>query len=125
MIKERIKEIRKTNKLSQKAFGELLGVSRDVVTNIEYGRVEPKTLLINHICQVFNVNKEWLINGTGDMYIIPLDTIKQAKIVAELNTSDPELMELVENILLLSEDNQDLIKVIIKTLLSKQKKAKE
>lgn len=125
MIKERIKEIRKTNKLSQKAFGELLGVSRDVVTNIEYGRVEPKTLLINHICQVFNVNKEWLINGTGDMYIIPLDTIKQAKIVAELNTSDPELMELVENILLLSEDNQDLIKVIIQTLLSKQKKAKE
>lgn len=125
MIKERIKEIRKTNKLSQKAFGELLGVSRDVVTNIEYGRVEPKTLLINHICQVFNVNKEWLINGTGDMYIIPLDTIKQAKIVAELNTSDPELMELVENILLLSEDNQDLIKVIIKTLLSKQKKTKE
>lgn len=125
MIKERIKEIRKTNKLSQKAFGELLGVSRDVVTNIEYGRVEPKKLLINHICQVFNVNKEWLINGTGDMYIIPLDTIKQAKIVAELNTSDPELIELVENILLLSEDNQDLIKVIIKTLLSKQKKAKE
>lgn len=124
MIKERIKEIRKTNKLSQKAFGELLGVSRDVVTNIEYGRVKPKTLLINHICQVFNVNKEWLINGTGDMYIVPLDTLKQAKVIAELNTSDPELMELVENILLLSEDNQDLIKVIIKTLLSKQKKAK-
>lgn len=124
MIKERIKEIRKTNKLSQKAFGELLGVSRDVVTNIEYGRVKPKTLLINHICQVFNVNKEWLINGTGDMYIVPLDTLKQAKVIAELNTSDPELMELVENILLLSEDNQDLIKAIIKTLLSKQKKAK-
>lgn len=124
MIKERIKEIRKINKLSQKAFGELLGVSRDVVTNIEYGRVKPKTLLINHICQVFNVNKEWLINGTGDMYIVPLDTLKQAKVIAELNTSDPELMELVENILLLSEDNQDLIKVIIKTLLSKQKKAK-
>ena len=125
MIKERIKEIRKTNKLSQKAFGELLGVSRDVITNIEYGRVEPKTLLINHICQVFNINKEWLINGTGDMYIIPFDTVKQAKIIAELNTSDPELTKLVEEILLLNEDNQNLIKSIIRTLLLEQKKAKE
>ena len=125
MIKERIKEIRKTNKLSQKVFGELLGVSRDVITNIEYGRVEPKTLLINHICQVFNINKEWLINGTGDMYIIPFDTVKQAKIIAELNTSDPELTKLVEEILLLNEDNQNLIKSIIRTLLLEQKKAKE
>lgn len=94
MIRERIKEIRKTNKLSQKAFGELLGVSRDVITNIEYGRVEPKELLINHICQVFNINKEWLLNGAGETYIIPLDTLKQAKIVSDLNTSNPELMEL-------------------------------
>ena len=125
MIKERIKEIRQDNNLSQKAFGELLGVSRDVITNIEYGRVKPKQLLLNHMCKVFNINKEWLIEGTGEMYIVPLNTIKQAKIIAELNTNRQELHELIEKILLLNDDNQDLIKVIIDTLLSKQKKQKD
>ena len=125
MIKERIKEIRQDNNLSQKAFGELLGVSRDVITNIEYGRVKPKQLLLNHMCKVFNINKEWLIDGTGEMYIVPLNTIKQAKIIAELNTNRQDLHELIEKILLLNDDNQDLIKVIIDTLLSKQKKQKD
>ncbi len=125
MIKERIKEIRQDNNLSQKAFGEMLGVSRDVITNIEYGRVKPKQLLLNHMCKVFNINKEWLIEGTGEMYIVPLNTIKQAKIIAELNTNRQDLHELIEKILLLNDDNQDLIKVIIDTLLSKQKKQKD
>lgn len=125
MIKERIKEIRQDNNLSQKAFGEMLGVSRDVITNIEYGRVKPKQLLLNHMCEVFNINKEWLIEGTGEMYIVPLNTIKQAKIIAELNTNRQDLHELIEKILLLNDDNQDLIKVIIDTLLSKQKKQKD
>lgn len=64
----RIKAIRKANKLTQTEFGEALGVSIDVIKNIELGRVEPKPLIINHIVAVFGVSKTWLESGEGEMY---------------------------------------------------------
>lgn len=67
MIKERIKELRKAHKLSQTAFGEVLGVSRDVINNIENGRVEPSELIIKMIVNEFGINTQWLVNGEGDM----------------------------------------------------------
>ena len=45
-MKDRIKAIRIALKLSQREFGERLGVSRDVISNLEYGRVQPKELLL-------------------------------------------------------------------------------
>ena len=76
MISERIKLIRNTAKMSQQEFGKNLGVSRDVISNIEYGRVEPKELFIDHLCNIFNINKEWLLNGTGKMTDEHLETKK-------------------------------------------------
>ena len=63
-----IKALRKLLRLSQAVFGEKLGVSRDVIGNIEYGRVKPKDVFINHICAVFNVNKKWLLDSVGEPF---------------------------------------------------------
>ena len=54
-LSNRIKAIRESLKLSQREFGEKLGVSRDVISNIEYNRVPPKELLLRHICELYNV----------------------------------------------------------------------
>lgn len=64
----RIKSVRKALKLSQREFGERLGVSRDVISNIEYARVQPKELLLQHICRQYNVNRHWLDTGEGEMF---------------------------------------------------------
>ncbi len=64
----RIKEARKALHLSQREFGERLGVSRDVISNIEYGRVPPKDLLLKHICEVYYINENWLRTGEGPMF---------------------------------------------------------
>ena len=77
-LSERIKQVRKAEKLSQIKFGEKLGVSRDVINNLENSRVDPKPLFINHLCNSFNINKEWLINGTGNMYN-PLTTDEELR----------------------------------------------
>lgn len=66
-IKNRFKTIREFYNLNQVVFGEKLGVSRDVISNIEQGRVEPKELILNHICDIYSINKEWLLYGTGEM----------------------------------------------------------
>lgn len=67
-MRSRIKAVRKALKLSQREFGEKLGVSRDVISNLEYGRVQPKELFLRHICQLYHVNPKWLENGEGEMF---------------------------------------------------------
>lgn len=67
MIKNRIKEVRKANKLSQTDFGKSLGVSRDIIANLETGRVEPTELIKKSISNEFGISLEWLETGEGEM----------------------------------------------------------
>lgn len=66
-IYERIKYLRKDKlRLSQEAFGEKLGVSRDVINNIELNRLqrpEQKEPLYKLICKEFNISYLWLTEG--------------------------------------------------------------
>ena len=57
---ERIKELRKNCKLTQEAFGNRLSITRDMVNNIERGRVEIKDHIVKLICSEFSVNEDWL-----------------------------------------------------------------
>ena len=82
-ISDRIKEIRKSLKLSQEEFGQILGVSRDVIGNIEYDRLkrpDQKEPIYKLICEKFNVDETWLRTGEGEMFqeILPEDEIASA-----------------------------------------------
>lgn len=70
-MNERIRLLREDKALSRAAFGKKLGVSGDVINNLERGRVEPKDHIIKLICAEYSVNEEWLRYGTGAMYIQP------------------------------------------------------
>lgn len=70
---DRIRFLR-TEKLhmTQSEFGEVLGVKRDVINNIENNRLknpEKQEPLYRLICQNFDINEEWLRTGEGEMYI--------------------------------------------------------
>lgn len=65
---KRIRQLREALALSQREFGEQLGLSRDVISNIEYNRVEPKELFIKHLCKVYGANEKWLLSGEGEMF---------------------------------------------------------
>jgi transcriptional regulator with XRE-family HTH domain len=74
-IYKRIRELRKNHlKMSMEAFGSRLGVSRDTINNIELNRLakpDQKMSLYKLICSEFNVSEEWLLNGTGPMFVQP------------------------------------------------------
>lgn len=67
-MSNQIKAVREALKLSQREFGEKLGVSRDVISNIEYGRVKPKELFLRLICQQYGVSENWMKTGEGEMF---------------------------------------------------------
>lgn len=87
-INERITELRKELNLSQTDFGKELGVSRDVIKNIEYMKTEPKPLLIQQICKTYNVNPEWLEAGEGEMFAPRTEDEELAQIFGELFSPD-------------------------------------
>ena len=89
----RIRAVRKALKLSQKAFGAKLGVSRDVVGNIEYGRVPPKEPFVALLCHQYKVNRSWLETGEGDMFVKvpPKDMASEAREI--FSALRPELQD--------------------------------
>ena len=67
---ERVKYLRKNIlKLTQQDFSEALKISRSNMGNIEIGRVDLTDRVIGTICEKFNVNKEWIIDGIGEIFI--------------------------------------------------------
>ena len=119
-VYERIKMIRKDKGLSQTAFGDKLGASRDMISNIELGRVEPNGVIINLICSTFNVNKEWLITGDGEIYTISKEDNDLSEAIAKISLSDNEtLKRIVTRLEMLEDKLLDSIDVIIDRLIQK------
>ena len=66
---DRVKMIRKEAGLTQEKFGERLGVSKVAVSKIESKINSLSDRMCRSICREFNVTKEWLLTGMGEMYM--------------------------------------------------------
>lgn len=67
-MNERIKELRRTLKISQEKFGNRIRISGASVSKIESGENNPSEQTISLIISEFNVSERWLREGTGDMF---------------------------------------------------------
>lgn len=65
----RLRQIREETGLSRVSFGKTIGVSGDVINNLERGRVDIKEPIIKLICSEFSVNENWFRTGEGDMFV--------------------------------------------------------
>lgn len=68
-MNNRIREIRQHSNLSMKAFGDRLGISSAAVSKIETGINAPSEQTIRAICSEFSVNRDWLVDGVGEMQV--------------------------------------------------------
>jgi len=66
-VNERIKKLRKTLDLTQQEFGNRIGMKQNTIALIEKGRNTSDQTIFS-ICREFDVNEEWLRNGTGEMF---------------------------------------------------------
>lgn len=77
-IGERIKEVRKYYKCSQRNFAVRLNLSQAHISNIEANKDNPSDKIIKQICAVYKINREWLKSGEGEMLIPKCSTHKEA-----------------------------------------------
>lgn len=109
---ERLNYVRKKKGYTQDSLAESIGVSRGVIFNLEKNKTEPQAIVINAICQTLKINKDWLINGAGEM-----------EDNSEASQSDKILAELYEVAKSLSEDEQLYLLDTVRAL--KQRLSKE
>ena len=65
---ECVRELRKSLGLTMDAFGSRLGVSKQTISNIENGNREMTEHMFKSICREFDVNPDWLRDGSGPMF---------------------------------------------------------
>ena len=74
-MKERIKQLRKSLRMSQTEFGAKLGLTAAAISLIESGKNGPAESTVRLICNTFKVNYNWLTEGEGSMYKEDLDSM--------------------------------------------------
>jgi len=67
-MKDRLKELRKALNIKQREVAERLGVAVGVVGTWESGGSPIPRARIYQLCKEYNVRREWLETGVGEMF---------------------------------------------------------
>ncbi len=87
---ERIKYLRKDQKLTLEKFGECLGVSKTAISRLENEERNLTEQMFRSICREFNVREEWLRTGEGEMYVHLTRSEKITGFAAEVLNDEEE-----------------------------------
>lgn len=120
-MKERIKYIRKEKGLTQTEFGEKIGVKGNTVTNYETGLRNPTDAVIRSICREFDINEEWLRNGTGEMFVQKSKDEQIAEMLADIQKEGDVSFKhrLISALTRLNESDWDTLEKLIDEIASK------
>ncbi len=98
-IGEKIKEIRKNEKLTQTEFAKIFGLSHSHISNIENNRENPSETLLLFICSKFNISYEWLKYGEDEK-----DVVSGYSRVGRINNYNIANREFEENFRYMNDD---------------------
>ena len=126
-MKDRLKQLRKTLGLTQQAFADKLGVKRNTVGQWECG-INPLTdQTIFSICREFDVNKEWLRTGKGEMFVIRSDEEEIAAFLGDVLSEEGETYkkQLILALANLSDEGWRGIKEFLDAIIAEKKERGE
>lgn len=112
-IHERLKYLREQLNMTTRAFGAAINMSGGSITNMEKGTRNITERTIRDVCREYNVNPNWLINGTEPIF---------EDITNELDIDD-DVKQLAKQYSLLNDTDRELVKKIINSLAEKLDKS--
>ncbi|WP_343101914.1 helix-turn-helix transcriptional regulator [Romboutsia sp. MSSM.1001216sp_RTP31141st1_G3_RTP31141_220114] len=116
-MKSRLKEIRKALNLTQKEFGEKIGLSDSNISNLEKGNINLIDRNIKSICAIYNVNREWFETGKGEMFLELTKEDEFNILVGKLAAEEDSFKKrFIEEILKLNDDEWCFVEEFIKRI---------
>lgn len=107
-MSNRVRQIRKAMKKTQKEFSELLGINQATLSLMETSNGPISERYIKTICSICNTNEYWLRTGEGDMFVENLETILQ-QLKNELHLTEMEIDILSVYLEFSSEDRKKIL----------------
>lgn len=89
-MNNRIKQLREHLGKNQEKFGEELGLSRNYISLVETGQRNLSEQSFKVLCSMYNVNEDWLRNGTGEMFRPISKSDQIADMISDVMKSDEE-----------------------------------
>ncbi len=111
-IHERLRYLREQLHMTTRAFGAAINMSGGAITNMERGTRNVTDRTIRDVCREYNVNPDWLINGTEPMF---------EDVTDNLDIND-EVKQLARQYSLLNDNDRELVRKMINSLAEKIEK---
>jgi transcriptional regulator with XRE-family HTH domain len=92
-VKDRIKEVRTRLELSQREFSKRIFISQTLLGEIELGNRKVNDRTIQLITSQFNVSKDWIMSGEGEVFTAPPPDIQLEKLIETFKQLDKELRD--------------------------------
>ena len=103
-IGDRLAKIRDSVGLNQKDFAKNIYVSQTYYSNVENGNKKINDRIIALICSQYGVNKEYLLNGKGEIFSENLPDIQLHQLLEIFNELEKPFKEyIVQQVKLLAE----------------------
>jgi HTH-type transcriptional regulator / antitoxin PezA len=123
-MKERLKEIRKSNPngKTQETFANYLEISKENISSYESGRRNPSDAFIKLVCEKCNVNEDWLRTGNGEMFMPETKDEQISKMLANVMKSEDGNFKkkLISALAQLDKDGWDKLEEFV-DMISKKK----
>ncbi len=93
---DRVKIVREHYNLKQDEFAESIGITQGTLSGIENNKVTLSKQNFLAICGTYDINKEWLETGKGDMKLVLSRNERYAKAVNEIfKDEDPFIANMI------------------------------
>ena len=114
-INQRIKQVRSVLQISQNEFSKKIFIGQSSLGEIETGTRNVNDRIIQLICSQFNVNKDWIKTGKGNMFDIEKPDIKLEHLIDIYKQLDKPLQEY------LLEQSESLLKLHNENTITRRK----
>lgn len=127
-MNKRLIELRKDGlHLTQEEFGAKLGVRKTAISKLERGENNITEQMQKAICREFDVNEEWLRDGTGEMFVTHTHDEEVAMYTQDiLDDEDDEISKGIKNFIVtyckLDDASKKVLKQFAKDWLELQNK---
>ena len=120
-IKDRITELREEKNISQLDLANSIGCGKTIVYYWETGQREPNSQMIVALAKFFNVSTDYILGLEDEI------GAKTEKVVKKFSYEDftPEEIEMIKGIRELNFTDQNALKVVLNSFLSKNSTTKE
>lgn len=110
-IGSRLKKIREEKKITQSDFASSLRISRSHLAGLETGAKNFTNRILDDLYNFYAINKDWLLDGSGDKYVDLLEGIDADEEIKEMTRMylklDDEMRSVVKKFMLSSIEEAD------------------